>query len=65
MFDKRPNGSFRLFVDYQDFNNITIKNQYSLPIIGESLNCLDRAKQFIYLDLTNAYYRIKIKKDEK
>ena len=25
-FNKKPNGSLRLCVDYQDFNNLTIKN---------------------------------------
>lgn len=26
LFDKKPNDSFRLCVDYQDFNNLIIKN---------------------------------------
>ena len=25
-FDKKLNGSLRLFIDYQSFNNLTIKN---------------------------------------
>ena len=38
LFDKKPNGSFRLCVDYQKLNNITIKNQYPLTLVGESLD---------------------------
>ncbi len=45
-FDKKPNGSLRLCVDYQGLNNLMIKNQYPLPLIGEALDCLGRAKQF-------------------
>ncbi len=43
LFDKKLNGSFRLYVDYQSFNNFTIKNRYPLPLIGESLDRLGQA----------------------
>ena len=46
LFNRKPNRSFCLFVDYWGLNNITIKNRYPLPLIGESLDGLDRAKQF-------------------
>ena len=38
LFNKKPNGSLRLCIDYRGFNNITIKNQYLLPFIGEFLD---------------------------
>ena len=38
LFDKKPDGIFHLYVNYQDFNNLTIKNQYPLPLIAKSLN---------------------------
>ncbi len=31
LFDKKPDSSLRLCIDYQGFNNLTIKNQYPLP----------------------------------
>ena len=40
LFDQKPNGSLRLCVDYRGLNNITIKNQYPLPLIGELLDWL-------------------------
>ena len=64
-FDQKPNGSLRLCVDYRGLNNITIKNQYPLPLIGESLDQLNRARQFTQLDLTNAYHRMKICESDK
>ena len=36
LFDRKPDRSLRLCVDYQGLNNITIKNQYPLLLIGES-----------------------------
>ena len=40
LFDKKSDGSFCLCVYYWGLNNLTIKNQYPLPLIGESLEPL-------------------------
>ena len=37
LFDKKPDDSLRLYVDYQGLNNLTIKNWYLPSLIGESL----------------------------
>ena len=65
LFDKKPDGSFRLCVDYQGLNNFTIKNRYHLPLIGESLDRLGRAKRFTQLDLTSAYHQMRIKEGDE
>ena len=65
LFDWKPDESLRLCVDYRGLNNITIKNQYPLPLIDESLNRFGRAKRFTQLDLTNAYYWMRICKSDK
>ena len=65
LFDRKPNRSLRFCVDYWDFNNLTIKNQYPLSQIDKSLDRLGQAKQFILLDLTNAYYRMRICKGDE
>ena len=65
LFDKKPDGSLWLCVNYWGLNNLTIKNQYSLTLIGESLDRLGWAKQFTQLDLTNAYHQMRIKEGDK
>ena len=60
LLDRKLDRSLRLCVDYRGLNNITIKNQYLLPLIGESLDQLGRAKWFTQLDLTNTYHRMRI-----
>ena len=65
LFDRKPDRNLRLYVDYWGLNNITIKNQYPLPLISESLDRLGRAKRFTQLDLTNAYHRIRICEGDK
>ena len=47
-------------MDYWGLNNIIIKNQYPLALIGKSFDQLSRAKQFTQLDLTNTYYQMRI-----
>lgn len=65
LFDQKPNGIHWLFVNYPDFNDLIIKNQYPLSLIRESLDWLGRAKHFIQLDLTSTYYRMMIMKGDK
>ena len=65
LFLQKKDGSLRLCVDYRELNNLMIKNCYPLPLIGELLNCLGRAKRFTQLDLTNTYHQMRIWKGDK
>ena len=65
LFDQKPDSIFCLCVDYWGLNNLTIKNQYLLPLIGELLNRLRRAKRFTQLDLTSAYHLMRIREGNK
>ncbi len=56
LFNKQPDKSLWLCIDYQDFNNLTIKNQYPLLLVGESLNWLGQTQYFIQFNLTNTYH---------
>lgn len=44
LFDQKSDGSFWLCVDYQDLNNLTIKNRYLLLLIDEFFDQLEHAK---------------------
>ncbi len=46
LFDKKPDSSLRLCVNYWSLNNLTIKNRYPLPLIDEALDRLGWAKRF-------------------
>ena len=65
LFVRKPDGNLCLCVDYWGLNNLTIKNRYPLPLIGKSLDQLGQAKRFTQLDLTSAYYWIRIKEGNK
>ena len=46
LFHKKPDSSFCLYVNYWNLNNLTIKNQYLLPLISKSLDWLGQPKKF-------------------
>ena len=65
LFNQKSDSSLWLYVNYRGLNNLTIKNQYLLPLIGESLNRLKRARRFTQLNLISAYYSMRICKGDK
>ncbi len=65
LFDKKPNGSLRLCVDYRGLNNLTIKNWYPIPLVRKSLDRLGWARRFTQLDLTNTYHQMRIKEGDE
>ena len=65
LFDKKPDGSLRLCVNYQGLNNLMIKNRCLLPLIEESLNQLGQIKRFTQFDFTSAYHQIRITEVDK
>ena len=65
LFDQKSNGLFWLYVDYQELNNLMIKNRYLLSLIGELLNRLGRTKRFIQLNFTSAYHQMRIREGDE
>ena len=65
LFDKKQDGSLRLYVNYQGFNNRTIKNLYPLLLMRKLLDRLSQAQYFTQLNLTNIYHLMRIKKENK
>ncbi len=65
LFIFKKNDSLHLCMNYQDLNKITVKNHHSLSLISETLNRLNKVKQFIKLNLKNVYHCLRIQcKDE-
>ena len=48
---RKPNGGWRICIDYRKLNNITKKDRYLLPLIDETLTRLSRVKIFTKLDV--------------
>ena len=65
MFVKKKDGSLRLCVDYRALNEVTKKDRYPLPLIGEALDRLHMAKYFTELDIKEEYHNVRIKKGDE
>ena len=65
LFVKKKDGSLRLCVDYRKLNDMTIRNSYPLPLIGDLLDRVKGAKVFTKLDLKSAYNLVRIKEGDE
>ena len=62
MFVEKKDGSLRLCVDYRALNEVTRKDRYRLPLIGEAIDRLPMAKYFAKRDIKEPYHNVRIRK---
>ena len=58
LFVKKVNDKLRFCVNYRNFNEITIKNNYLLSLLFETLKRFVNVKHFIKINIRNIYYQI-------
>jgi len=61
----KKDSSLWLVQDYRKLNQVTIKDKTLLPLIGEVINKLKKAKYFNKLDLIWEYNNIQIKEGDE
>jgi hypothetical protein len=64
-FIQKKDGKLRPVQDYRRINDITISNQYPLPLITDLLTDLSGAKIFTKLDVKDGYNNIRIKEGDE
>ncbi|KAL2240154.1 UNVERIFIED_CONTAM: RNA-directed DNA polymerase [Sesamum indicum] len=65
LFQKKADDSLSMCCDYLALNNITVKNKYPIPLVGDYFDRLSRAKYFMKIDLRSGYWQVRIKEGDE
>lgn len=60
LFQKKPDGTLRMCIDYRALNKVTVKNKYPTPLIAYLFDRLGSAKIYTKVDLQKGYYQVRI-----
>lgn len=61
----KPNGKWRICIDYRRLNEVTIADKYPLPLIDDLLQDARGTLFMSTIDLHSGFWQIKIREDDK
>nr|GEV42378.1 putative reverse transcriptase domain-containing protein [Tanacetum cinerariifolium] len=64
LFVKKKDGSFRMYIDYQELNNLTVKNRYLLPRIDDLFDQLQGSSVYSKIDSRTGYHQLRIREED-
>nr|GFB12474.1 hypothetical protein [Tanacetum cinerariifolium] len=64
LFVKKKDGSFKMCIDYQELNKLTVKNRYPLPRIDDLFDQLQGYSVYSKIDLRSGYHQLRVREDD-
>ncbi|GKC12864.1 putative reverse transcriptase domain-containing protein [Tanacetum coccineum] len=64
LFVKKKDGSFRMCIDSQELNKLTMKNRYPLPRIDDLFDQLQGSSVYSKIDLRSGYHQLRVRRGD-
>nr|GFD08029.1 putative reverse transcriptase domain-containing protein [Tanacetum cinerariifolium] len=64
LFVKNKDGSFQMFIDYREFNKLTVKNRYPLSRIDDLFDQLQESRIYSKIDLRSGYHQLRVREED-
>ncbi|GJY77535.1 putative reverse transcriptase domain-containing protein [Tanacetum coccineum] len=64
LFVKKKDGSFRMCIDYQELNKLTVKNYYPLLRIDDLFDQLQGLSVYSKIDLRSIYHQLRVREED-